>query len=162
MDDQMGAARFSTVGLIALLGASAPTAAADISGPVRVIDGDTLDVAGGRVRLLGVDAPEGKQSCTRDGVPWLCGQEAGKALREWIAGAPVSCIEQNRDRYGRSVSVCSMPDGSDVGEWLVSNGYAVAYRQYSKRYVQAERAAQDAKRGLWAGSFQMPWEWRRK
>lgn len=137
-------------------------ALANASGPVRVIDGDTLDVAGVRVRLLGVDAPEGKQSCVRDGVPWLCGQEAGKALREWIASATVSCIEQNRDRYGRSVSVCSMPDGSDVGEWLVSNGYAVAYRQYSKRYVAAELAAQETKRGLWAGSFQMPWEWRRR
>lgn len=134
---------------------------ADVSGPARVIDGDTLEVAGVRVRLLGIDAPEGKQTCERDGVAWLCGQEAGKALRDLVGASAVSCIENNRDRYKRSVSVCSLPDGTDLGAFMVSNGYAVAYRRYSKLYVEDENRARESKRGIWASEFKMPWEWRR-
>ena len=126
-----------------------------------MIDGDTLVVAGVRVRLLGIDAPEGKQSCARDGVPWLCGQEAAKALRELVGSSTVSCVEHDRDPYKRSVSVCKLPDGTDLGSFMVSNGYAVAYVRYSKLYVEDEKKAREAKRGLWAGTFQMPWEWRR-
>jgi endonuclease YncB( thermonuclease family) len=141
---------------------SASAAVASYNGPARVIDGDTIDIAGVRVRLLGIDAPEGKQHCERDGVPWLCGQEAAKALRELVGSSPVSCVEHDRDRYKRSVSVCKLPDGTDLGAFMVSNGYAVAYARYSKLYVEDEKKAREAKRGLWSGVFKMPWEWRRR
>src|SRR5688500_1423168 len=104
--------RAALAGLLCLL--TFP-ALADVTGAARVIDGDTLDVAGVRVRLLGVDAPEGKQTCERGGVAWLCGQEAGKALRELVGTAVVSCVEHDRDRYKRSVSVCTLCNGTDLG-----------------------------------------------
>ena len=135
---------------------------ADVMGAARIIDGDTLEVAGVRVRLLGIDAPEGKQSCERDGVAWLCGQEAAEALRDLVGASPLSCVEHDRDRYKRSVSVCNLPNGTDIGAFMVSNGYAVAYARYSKLYVEDEKKAREAKRGLWAGTFQMPWNWRRR
>ena len=128
---------------------------------VRVIDGDTLDVHGVKTRLWGIDAPEGKQSCQRDDVAWLCGQEAAKALRELVVGKEVACREVDRDRYKRSVAVCRAGD-TDVNDWMAREGWALDYRQFSKgEYAGAEKEAREAKRGLWAGTFIPPWEWRR-
>lgn len=138
-----------------------PTTTNLVGAPV-VIDGDTLRFDKERVRLFGIDAPEGKQSCTRDRVPWLCGQEAAKYLRELVAGEYLSCAERNRDRYGRIVGVCTLADGRDLGQVMVEAGYALAYRQYGgKLYDAAERSAKGERRGLWAGEFMAPWEWRR-
>lgn len=136
----------------------APPAAAE----VRVIDGDTLSIDGQRVRLWGVDAPEGKQTCQRDGVAWLCGQEAAKALRGLVVGKEVACREVDRDRYKRSVAVCSVGE-MEINAWMVREGWALDYRQYSKgAYAHSEIVAREAKKGLWAGTFLHPWEWRRR
>lgn len=136
-------------------------AMADVTGRASVIDGDTLDVRGERVRLWGVDAPESRQTCADGkGRPYRCGQSAANALANWIGQRNVVCVERERDRYGRAVSTCTVA-GEDVGSWLALNGQAIDYRQYSDgRYVTAEAAARAAKRGVWAGSFQKPWEWR--
>ena len=83
----------------------------------RVIDGDTLEWKGERVRLLGFDAPEMKQTCERDGVTWLCGKEARKALANWIGAHDVKCEGDTRDKYGRLLAHCSV-DGQDIGEWM--------------------------------------------
>ena len=139
-----------------------PIALADVIGSPAVIDGDTLRFDRERVRLFGIDAPEGKQSCQRDGIPWLCGQEAGAYLRKLVAGEYMSCAERDRDRYGRIVAICSLPDGRDVGAVMVGAGFALAYRQYGgKMYDKAEAEAKAAKRGLWSGEFVPPWDWRR-
>ena len=128
----------------------------------RVIDGDTLDVDGQRVRLWGIDAPESRQRCEREAVTWLCGQEAAKALRERLLGRTVACQQKDRDRYGRSVALCRV-DGQDVAEWLAREGWALDYRQFSKgAYAAAEAEARQAGRGLWAGTFVTPWEYRRR
>ena len=131
-----------------------------VAGTTRVIDGDTLEWKGERVRLMGFDAPEMKQSCERDGVTWLCGKEARKALAEWIGDQDVKCEGDKRDRYGRLLAHCSV-DGEDIGEWMVSRGLAVAYYQYSYEYQRAEQGAKAAKLGMWAGEFQKPWDWRK-
>lgn len=129
---------------------------------VRVIDGDTMDVNGTKVRLWGIDAPEGEQSCQRDSVAWLCGQESAKQLRELVRGKEVACREVDRDRYKRSVAVCSAGE-TEINVWMAREGWALDYRQYSKgAYAAAEKEAREAKRGLWAGTFVPPWEWRRK
>lgn len=132
-----------------------------VSGAVRVVDGDSLVVEGRAIRLHGIDAPEGAQSCTRDGRSWPCGEEATKALRDRIGSDPVTCHEQDIDRYGRIVAIC-WQDDTDLNRWMVEGGWAVAYRQYSTAYVDAEATARAARRGIWAGSFEMPWDWRRR
>ena len=134
---------------------------ASISGTPRIVDGDTLVIDGTRIRLYGIDAPETKQTCQRDGLDWLCGQEASKAFRDYVGGAGLSCERLDTDRYGRMVAKCFMPDGTNIGEWMVSNGWALAYRIYSKDYVDEEAVAKTGGRGLWNGTFITPWKWRR-
>jgi endonuclease YncB( thermonuclease family) len=136
--------------------------AESISGTPRIVDGDTLVIDGTRIRLHGIDAPETKQTCQRDGIDWLCGQEASKALRDYVGDTDLRCERLDTDRYGRMVARCYRPDGTDIGEWMVSNGWALAYRRYSIEYVDDETTAETAERGLWAGEFIEPWEWRRR
>jgi endonuclease YncB( thermonuclease family) len=132
-----------------------------LSGIVSVIDGDTLDLHSKRIRLHGIDAPESRQSCSRDGQNWRCGQQAALALSDHIGGRPLRCEQRDIDRYKRIVAVCYM-GGEDVNAWLVRSGWAMAYRQYSKDYIAAETEARMAHAGVWVGEIQPPWEWRRK
>ena len=136
--------------------ASRPT----LSGRARVVDGDTLEVGGQRIRLHGVDAPESRQSCVVQGRRWACGERATRALAGRIEGRMVSCEERDRDRYARIVAVCRN-DGENVNAWMVSQGLALAYRQYSRDYVSEEANARAARRGIWRGDFVPPWDWRR-
>ena len=138
-------------------------AVADVSGKPRIIDGDTVDIAGQRIRLHGMDAPEASQVCEADGKQWHCGQEATWALANIIGRTWVTCVERDKDRYGRVVAVCKVGGsrGLDVGSAMVMEGWALAYRKYSKDYVGAEEVAREAGKGLWRGLFVPPWEWRR-
>ena len=135
-------------------------ASAALTGPARVIDGDTLDVGGVRIRLHGIDAPESKQNCRTGGKRWSCGREATQALAARIGGRSVSCQERDRDRYGRVVAVCSL-FGMDLNGWMVAQGWAFAYRRYSHAYVAEESGARAARRGMWRGDVVPPWDWRR-
>jgi endonuclease YncB( thermonuclease family) len=131
-----------------------------ISGTASVIDADTLEIARTRIRLTGVDAPETDQKCRNANGQFIrCGAIAANALDAWINRNPVTCMIEDKDRYGRFIGRCSVR-GEDVQEWLVTNGYAVAYRTYSTAYVEAELKARTAKAGMWAGEFIMPWDWR--
>ncbi len=145
---------------LALLFLPLPLAWADITGQPRVIDGDTLEIAGQRIRLHGIDAPETRQLCYLDGKRWQCGKDAGNILSDWINHRPVTCQERDRDRYGRIVAVCYVGD-EDLNAWMVLQGLALAYRRYSLDYVDHETDAQLARRGVWATRFVLPWEWRR-
>ncbi len=138
----------------------ATPALADVTGPARVIDGDTLEVQGQRIRLHGIDAPESRQLCRLDGKPWQCGKDATNALAEKIASQLVTCEDLGRDRYERIIGRCTVA-GEDIEAWMVSEGLALAYRRYSLDYVDEEADAQAARRGIWAGEFVPPWEWRR-
>ncbi|MDP3495157.1 MAG: thermonuclease family protein [Hyphomonadaceae bacterium] len=131
-----------------------------ISGTASVVDADTLDIHGQRMRLNGVDAPESGQKCKdRDGKLYRCGTVAANALDAWINRNPVSCDVTGKDRYGRSLGDCSVR-GESVQGWLVANGHALAYRSYSTAFVPAELKAREAKVGVWAGEFISPWDWR--
>ncbi len=136
-------------------------AANRIVGHATVIDGDSLAVAGARIRLLGIDAPEGAQFCSKDGRPWLCGQRAALALDEKIAKGVVACELRNRDRFGDVVAVCRL-GGEDLGAWMVVQGWALASRRQSSAYVDLELAAARHGRGIWQGSFTPAWIWRQK
>ena len=125
-----------------------------------MIDGDTLDLGGVRIRLHGIDAPETKQSCRAGGKQWSCGREAARALASRIGGRSVACQERDRDHYGRVVAVCGL-SGADLNGWMVAQGWAFAYRRYSHAYVAEESGARAAKRGVWRGEVVPPWDWRR-
>ena len=146
--------------------AAVPAVGADklppIVGAPTTTDGDTVRIGEARIRLFGIDAPEGKQTCEREGVTWLCGQESAKWLREFVGEIPLTCTPKNRDRYGRTVAICTLPDGRDIGAESIRAGMALAYRQYGGAlYDQPEKEAREARRGLWGGKFTPPWSWRR-
>jgi len=128
-------------------------------GAASVIDGDTIEIHGQRIRLFGIDAQESSQTCTQSGVTYRCGQTAAFALADRIGHRVVSCEQRDTDRYRRVVAVCS-EGGVDLNEWMVSQGQAIAYRQYSLTYVPAEEKAKAARLGIWAGEFQNPAEFR--
>jgi endonuclease YncB( thermonuclease family) len=136
----------------------------EIAGRARVIDGDTIEIAGKRIRLFGIDAPESRQTCGSEGKVSRCGQEATSALSNRLGAEIVVCDDRGRDRYGRIVAVCRLGGsaGPDINAWMVREGWAIAYRRYSRDYVAAEGEAEAAKRGLWSGTFEEPWEWRRQ
>jgi endonuclease YncB( thermonuclease family) len=127
-----------------------------VAGPARVIDGDSLRVDGHEIRLAGVDAPELHQTCRRAGLPYACGAEARAALRGLTRNGTVTCDLVGHDRYGRDLARCAVGD-ADIGAWLVSRGHAVAYGGYANEEEQARRAGV----GLWAGTFDLPSEWRK-
>ena len=132
----------------------------NISGRARVVDGDTVEIGQTRVRLHGIDAPESRQSCIADGRRWPCGERATRALAGRIGSQTVSCVERDRDRYGRTVAVCHAA-GKDLNAWMVRQGWALAYQQYSKAYIADESDARAGRRGMWRGDFVPPWDWRR-
>lgn len=125
-----------------------------------MLSGDTFAVGEDVIRLYGVDAPEPRQKCVREGITWHCGAEATGALRGVIGARDVRCEEWDRDRWGRIVSVCHVGD-IDLGAMMVTTGMALAYRKFSEAYDEREAEAKTARRGLWAGRFTAPWEWRR-
>jgi endonuclease YncB( thermonuclease family) len=139
--------------------ASAP-ARADVTGKPLVIDGDTLEIAGERIRLYGIAAPAPDQTCTAGGAPWRCGEEATYALAFETAYHWVTCKGEGHDREGRRVAVCYVGP-YDLNALMVRKGWALADRRYASDYVDEEDEARAARRGLWRGEFVAPWEWRR-
>ena len=159
------------LGLVVALGAGAAEAGAKtrtpdaapgevVAGRASVIDGDTIDIHGTRIRLSGIDTPERGQSCERAGKAYRCGTEASRVLDGLVADQPVSCTVMAVDRYGRLVATCHK-GALDLNGEMVRLGWAMAYRTYSKAYIGAEDEARVARRGLWAGTFQAPWDWRK-
>lgn len=130
-----------------------------IIGRSIVVDADTIDVQGRRVRLEGIDAPEVSQDCGRTNQEWPCGQHAKSALGAWLDDRVVTCVQSGEDRYGRTLGRCFV-EQEDVQSWLVINGWALAYREHSTDFVAAEEIAKANKVGVWQGDFLAPWDWR--
>lgn len=137
--------------------------AADITGKRPfVVDGDTIELGGVRIRLFGIDAPATEQTCRADGKDWNCGQEARWAIANRIGRNWVACRERARERGGAVVAVCYLGGigGPELNGWLVEQGWALAARSESPNYLDHEGRARRAGRGLWRGSFVAPWDWR--
>lgn len=135
-------------------------ATSGLIGPARVIDGDTLEINGERIRLHGVDAFERDQTCGAGASTWYCGLAGTDALTRRLDGRTVSCEPLDTDRYGRTVARCRT-GGEDIGAWMVERGMALAYRQYSLDYVEAEDRARTARLGVWRNAaFTAPQDWR--
>jgi endonuclease YncB( thermonuclease family) len=126
-----------------------------------VIDGDSLRIGSTDIRLDGIDAPELGQTCRySDGRVWACGRAAKVRLAEFVSGPEVICTEQGRDRYGRTLAICSAGAVRDMGEALVRAGLALNYDRYTSRYREAQEDARRVRRGVWSGSFDRPEDWR--
>jgi len=146
---------------VATVGAARTCASQErISGRAKVTDGDSFEIRDRAIRLFGVDAPEGRQPCTRDGREWACGEEAARRLRSLVGSGDVTCTRRDVDDYGRVVAQCSR-GGVDLAAEMARSGLAVAYRRYSSAYVDEESEARAARRGIWAGEFTPPEQWRR-
>ena len=147
-----------------------------IIGLAWIVDGDTLEINGITIRLHGIDAPEKSQRCKNTkGKLYRCGETSTEALKKITKGERVTCSINGRDRYGRLVGTCYIerevqerrdrnPPKRNVVElnsWLVKEGYALAYRRYSTKYVKQEIEAKTKGRGIWKEEFTEPWRWRR-
>ena len=141
----------------------------EISGNAQIIDGDTIKINSKKIRLHGIDAPEFKQMCKK---PYLtivfltftkdypCGKISTQKLQKKINNKVITCKILDIDRYKRLIGECYKRN-LNLNSWLVSNGYAVAYRKYSKKYIQKEIIAKQEKKGIWQGKFEMPWDYRK-
>jgi endonuclease YncB( thermonuclease family) len=144
----------------ARVGLQPPAGSSSITGEARVIDGDTLAIAGIRVRLEGIDAPETDQTCSRPWVgTWKCGVEASEHMARLVRDRTVTCEARGTDAYGRMLGLCSVA-GLDINADMVRNGMAWAFVKYSQRYVELETEAREAKRGVWQGEAKPAWIWR--
>lgn len=133
-----------------------------IIGNAFVVDGDTLAISGVRVRLVDIDAPELDQTCIdNQGRDWPCGSQASSQLRALVRGHDLTCQPRSHDKYGRTLAICSLPDKTDVNAWMVQQGWAVSY-DYANFYGARQAEAKAAKRGIWAGAFTRPHDWRQQ
>jgi endonuclease YncB( thermonuclease family) len=141
-----------------------------ISGFAKVVDGDTIKINSKKIRLYGIDAPEKKQKCKKTYLTisfmsftkdYMCGELSTQKLIKKINKQKLNCNILDVDRYKRLIGEC-FKRNINLNSWMVSNGYAVAYRKYSKKYVSDEINAKNKKLGIWQGKFEMPWDYRRK
>ena len=140
-----------------------------IKGTAVVVDGDTLKIDNKKIRLHGIDAPEMKQLCQRTFLSififsfnknYKCGEISKKKLQGYTKNYNISCKVEGIDRYNRILGTC-YKNKININSRMVRLGYAVAYRKYSKKYLSAEREAKREELGLWKGTFDMPWDWRK-
>ncbi|MEZ5759084.1 MAG: thermonuclease family protein [Emcibacteraceae bacterium] len=131
-----------------------------IAGRAQVIDGDTIKINKTIIRLFGIDAPEANQDCLdENSISWQCGKKATEHLSSIIENKIIRCEPKDIDQYNRVVAVCR--DGeTDLNALMVSNGLAVAYKDYSSDYIDEEEDADISSKGIWIGKFEYPWNWR--
>lgn len=157
--------KFRGVALAAFLAFSGPAFAQPttpevwVTGTASVIDGDSIEIDGSRIRLFGIDAPEPDQTCYIGNLSRNCGIEATDYLSDMIYGETVRCRVEREDHYGRLLSNC-LWGKRNVNEIMVLTGNAVALRRHTEFYVETERKAQAARAGIWATDFTTPEEWR--
>jgi len=131
-----------------------------VRGAARVIDGDTLEVGGRRIRLEGIDAPELAQSCIHaDGQNWPAGKIAAATLERWTRGREIICQAVGKGGYGRTLGRC-MANGINLNAAMIGEGFAWAFRKYSKNYITHERRARRSGRGIWAANCETAWSYR--
>ena len=127
---------------------------------IKIMDGDTIKINGEKIRFSGIDTPELKQNCIKEGESDPCGITAKQILIDKIGNNKVICISEGKDQYKRTLAECFVNDES-LSSYLVRSGYAFAYRRYSKKFIPDEDYARINKIGIWAMKFEYPWDYRR-
>ena len=139
-----------------------------ISGYAKVVDGDTIKINSKKIRLYGIDAPEKKQKCKKTYLTisfmsftkeYMCGEVSTQKLIKKINEQKLNCKILDVDRYNRLIGEC-FKRNINLNSWMVSNGYALAYRKFSKKYILEESTAKNKNLGIWQGKFDYPWEFR--
>ena len=130
------------------------------SDELKIIDGDTIHLNGEKIRFSGIDTPEIKQTCAKNNEIIKCGILARELLIKIIANNKINCIREGKDQYKRTLAECFVNDLS-LSSYLVKNGYAFAYRKYSKKFIADEDFAKSNKLGMWSMKFEYPWDWRK-
>ena len=158
--------------IITLLVLLSNSIAEEISGIPKVVDGDTVHIDNYKFRLEGIDAPEMRQQCKKESLKissiigftfykdYSCGKVSKEKLISKIHGSKIKCIFTTKDKYKRYIATC-YKEKINLNQWMVRNGYAIAYRRYSKKYVPDEDFAKENKLGLWQGKFMNPEKWRK-
>ena len=127
---------------------------------IKIVDGDTIHLNGEKIRFTGIDTPELKQTCLKEGVKDFCGVTAKQILIDKIGNDNVECISDGKDQYKRTLAECFVNNES-LSSYLVRSGYAFAYRKYSKKFVPDEDYARINKIGMWSMEFDYPWVYRK-
>ena len=127
---------------------------------LRVVDGDTIVLNGEKIRFSGIDTPELKQTCMKDNEKIFCGETAKILLIKKIGNKTPECISEGKDAYKRTLAECFV-NGESLSVFLVRSGYAFAYRKYSDKFIKDEEFAKENKLGIWAMTFQYPWDFRK-
>jgi endonuclease YncB( thermonuclease family) len=128
---------------------------------IKIIDGDTIHLNNEKIRFTGIDTPELKQTCNKNNEIIYCGIQARQLLINKIGKNKVNCIKEGKDQYKRTLAECFVNDLS-LSRFLVREGYAFAYRKYSKKFIIDEDFARKNKIGMWSMQFEYPWDWRKK
>ena len=131
------------------------------SSEIKVIDGDTIYLKNEKIRFSGIDTPEIKQTCNKNNETIKCGIQAKELLINKIGNNKVKCVKNGIDKYNRILAECFVNNQS-LSKYLVREGYAFAYRKYSTKYMPDEDYAKKNKKGMWAMTFEYPWDYRRK
>jgi endonuclease YncB( thermonuclease family) len=127
---------------------------------LKVVDGDTIHLNGKKIRFSGIDTPELKQKCTKNGVIVLCGINAKKALIDKVENNIIICLSEGKDRYNRILAECFV-NSESLSSFLVRSGHAFAYRKYSRKFIKDEDFARINKLGMWSMQFDYPWDFRK-
>ena len=128
---------------------------------IKIIDGDTIHLNNEKIRFTGIDTPELKQTCNKNNEIINCGIQARQLLIDKIGKNKVNCIREGKDQYKRTLAECFVNDLS-LSRFLVREGYAFAYRKYSKKFINDENFAKKNNIGMWTMKFEYPWDWRKK
>ena len=128
---------------------------------IKIIDGDTIHLNNEKIRFTGIDTPELKQTCNKNNEIVYCGIKARKLLIDKIGKNKVNCVREGKDQYKRTLAECFINDIS-LSRFLVREGYAFAYRKYSKKFIKDENFAKKNNKGMWSMKFDYPWDWRKK
>ena len=128
---------------------------------IKIIDGDTIHLNNEKIRFTGIDTPELKQTCSKNNEIIYCGIQARQLLINKIGKNKVNCVREGKDQYKRTLAECFVNDLS-LSKFLVREGYAFAYRKYSKKFIEDENFAKNNNMGMWSMKFEYPWDWRKK
>ena len=128
---------------------------------IKIIDGDTIHLNNEKIRFTGIDTPELKQTCNKNNEIIYCGIQARQLLINKIGKNKVNCVKEGKDQYKRTLAECFVNDLS-LSKFLVREGYAFAYRKYSKKFISDENFAKKNNIGMWSMNFEYPWDWRKK